>query len=56
MKLKLIPSTGGDSRYGAYPNPAIWQDEKHLLFNLNAEGRSHITQVKYRDPCSRAFN
>ncbi|MEZ4630016.1 MAG: S9 family peptidase [Deinococcales bacterium] len=44
-EAEASPSTGGDSRYGAYPNPAIWQDEKHLLFNLNAEGRSHITRL-----------
>ncbi len=36
---------GGDSRYGAYPQQPVWDDDASLIFNLNREGASGLARV-----------
>lgn len=41
-----VPSIGGDSQYGGYPNLPSWADDgESVFFNLNREGRSGLAQV-----------
>lgn len=39
------PSTGSDSRYGAYGNAPAWLDSSSLLINLNKDGWSQLTTL-----------
>lgn len=38
-------SLGGDTRYGAYPQQPVWDDDSSLIFNLNREGSSGLARV-----------
>ncbi len=45
-ELEALPSTGGDSYYGAHPNAPLWSDDsKSVFFNANREGRSGLAKV-----------
>ncbi|MEJ2287302.1 MAG: S9 family peptidase [Deinococcales bacterium] len=43
--LDATASVGGDSRYGAYPQDPVWDDNASLVFNLNREGASGLARV-----------
>ncbi len=40
--LDAFPSIGGDSRYGNYPNKAIFLDDTRVLLNVNQAGRTAL--------------
>ena len=44
-ELETVPSIGGDSQYGGYPNAPVWADDKNIFVNVNQEGRSGVTRV-----------
>lgn len=39
------PATGGDSRYGDYPNRPLWTSDDSILVNINREGRSNLAYL-----------
>ena len=41
----LSPATGGDCRYGEYPNRPVWLTDDTLLVNLNSRGWSRPTRL-----------
>ncbi len=44
--LEAVPSTGGDSHFGGYPNAPAWADDSASVYvNANQEGRSGVTRV-----------
>jgi dipeptidyl aminopeptidase/acylaminoacyl peptidase len=45
----LFPSTGGDCRYGDYPNRPRWSGGGRLLVNRNRKGASWLTLVDVAD-------
>lgn len=45
-EIEAVPSIGGDSRYGAYPNTPQWSaDSQHVFINANHQGRSGLTSI-----------
>lgn len=45
-EFEAVPSIGGDSHYGHYPNAPAWADDGQSVFiNANREGRSGVTRV-----------
>ncbi len=45
-ELEAVPSIGGDSQYGSYPNIPAWADDGESVFiNANQEGRSGVLRV-----------
>jgi dipeptidyl aminopeptidase/acylaminoacyl peptidase len=38
-------SPTGDSRYGAYPQRPLWDDDASVIFNLNKDGASGLARV-----------
>ena len=44
-ELEAVPSIGGDSQHGSYPNAPAWSDDKNIFVNANQEGRSGVLRV-----------
>ncbi len=44
--LETAPSVGGDSRYGTYPNRALWTASNGLIVNANREGGSALCRIE----------
>lgn len=44
-ELDAVPSIGGDSRYGNYPNKACWFDEDSLVINVNQDAKSALSKL-----------
>ncbi|MCA9836966.1 MAG: S9 family peptidase [Trueperaceae bacterium] len=45
-ELDAIPSIGADSRYGTYPNKAVWLDHDKVIININQDARSALSQLQ----------
>ncbi len=44
-ELETVPSIGGDSQYGGYPNTPSWADDTNIFINVNQEGWSGVVKV-----------
>ena len=44
-ELETVPSIGGDSQFGGYPNAPSWADDTNIFVNVNQEGRSGVVKV-----------